>query len=101
ADLELRRRNPGAAEGVSIRRGQIHYTDSEGGGGLRMKFSKTSLIGLCVIDLELREDDRGFLARTYCQNEFAEHGLNIQWPQCNLTLTKQRGMLRGMHFQAE
>jgi len=66
-----------------------------------MKFSKTSLIGLYVIDLELREDDRGFLARTYCQNEFAEHGLNIQWPQCNLTLTKTRGMLRGMHFQAE
>lgn len=65
-----------------------------------MKFSKTTLAGLWVIDLELREDERGFLARTFCENEFSEHGLNTRWPQCNLTLTKKRGMIRGMHFQA-
>jgi dTDP-4-dehydrorhamnose 3,5-epimerase len=64
-----------------------------------MKFSKTSLAGLWVIDLELREDDRGFLARTFCENEFSANGLNTRWPQCNLTLTKNRGMIRGMHFQ--
>src|SRR5262249_16128227 len=66
-----------------------------------MKFSKASLSGVWLLELELREDERGFLARTYCQNEFAELGLNTQWPQCNLTLTKNRGMLRGMHFQAD
>jgi dTDP-4-dehydrorhamnose 3,5-epimerase len=66
-----------------------------------MKFSKTSLLGVWVIDLELREDERGFLARTYCETEFTDNGLNTHWPQCNLTLTKKRGMLRGMHFQAE
>jgi dTDP-4-dehydrorhamnose 3,5-epimerase len=66
-----------------------------------MKFSPTTLPGLWVIDLELRQDERGFLARTYCENEFAEHGLNTRWPQCNLTLTKKRGMIRGMHFQAD
>ncbi len=66
-----------------------------------MKFSQTTLPGLWVIDLEPREDDRGFLARTYCEKEFAAHGLNTIWPQCNLTLTKTRGMIRGMHFQAE
>jgi len=65
-----------------------------------MKFSKTSLTGLWVIDLELREDERGFLARTFCENEFSAQGLNTRWPQCNLTLTKTRGMIRGMHFQA-
>jgi dTDP-4-dehydrorhamnose 3,5-epimerase len=64
-----------------------------------MKFSKTSLAGLWVIDLELREDERGFLARTFCENEFSANGLNTRWPQCNLTLTKNRGMIRGMHFQ--
>jgi dTDP-4-dehydrorhamnose 3,5-epimerase len=64
-----------------------------------MKFSKTSLAGLWVIDLELREDERGFLARTFCENEFSANGLNTRWPQCNLTLTKSRGMIRGMHFQ--
>ena len=66
-----------------------------------MKFSKTSLPGVWLVELELREDERGFLARTFCENEFADHGLNTRWPQCNLTLTKKRGMLRGMHFQAE
>src|SRR6266849_9138096 len=66
-----------------------------------MKFSQTSLAGLWVIDLEPREDERGFLARTFCEKEFSEHGLNTRWPQCNLTLTKKRGMIRGMHFQAE
>lgn len=66
-----------------------------------MKFSATSLPGVWRIELELREDERGFLARTYCDNEFVAHGLNTRWPQCNLTLTRQRGMIRGMHFQAE
>lgn len=66
-----------------------------------MKFSKTSLEGLWLIELELREDERGFLARTYCENEFSAHCLSTRWPQCNLTLTKNRGMIRGMHFQVE
>src|SRR6266436_5984873 len=66
-----------------------------------MKFSQTELAGLWVIELEPREDERGFLARTYCEQEFAAHGLNTRWPQCNLTLTTKRGMVRGMHFQAE
>jgi dTDP-4-dehydrorhamnose 3,5-epimerase len=66
-----------------------------------MKFSRTTLAGLWLIELELREDERGFLARTYCDREFAAEGLNTRWPQCNLTLTRQRGMVRGMHFQAE
>ena len=66
-----------------------------------MKFNPTRLEGLWRLELELREDDRGFLARTYCDQEFGAHGLNTRWPQCNLTLTKQRGMIRGMHFQSE
>lgn len=66
-----------------------------------MKFHRTSLGGLWLVELELREDERGFLARAYCDQEFAAHGLNTRWPQCNLTLTRQRSMIRGMHFQAE
>ena len=66
-----------------------------------MRFSRTSLAGLWLIEVELREDDRGFLARTFCENEFTNQGLNTRWPQCNLTLTRKRGMIRGMHFQAE
>ncbi|HZL14013.1 MAG TPA: dTDP-4-dehydrorhamnose 3,5-epimerase [Verrucomicrobiae bacterium] len=66
-----------------------------------MKFSRTSLAELWLIELEPREDERGFFARTFCEKEFAEHGLNTRWPQCNLTLTKKRSAIRGMHFQAE
>lgn len=66
-----------------------------------MKFTPARLSGVWVLDLELRVDDRGFFARTWCEAEFAAHGLNTRWPQGNLTHTLRRGMLRGMHWQAE
>lgn len=66
-----------------------------------MIFTPARLSGLWVIDLEKREDERGYLARTYCAGEFAAHRLNTAWPQCNLTLTRQRGFVRGMHYQAD
>ncbi len=48
-----------------------------------------------------RRDDRGFLARTYCEKEFASRGLNTRWVQQNHTRTKGGGSVRGMHFQAD
>lgn len=66
-----------------------------------MRFTPTKLSGVFEIDPELREDERGFLARTFCESEFKAQALNTDWPQCNLTLTRERGMIRGMHFQAE
>ena len=67
-----------------------------------MKFTPVSeLPGVWLIDLEKRADARGFLARTFCEDEFAAHGLVTRWPQCNLTLTQRRGAIRGLHFQAE
>jgi dTDP-4-dehydrorhamnose 3,5-epimerase len=66
-----------------------------------VKYSPTTLPGLWLIDLDLHADERGFLARTFCENEFARLGLNTRWPQCNLTLTRQRGTIRGLHFQAQ
>lgn len=64
-----------------------------------MKFFPTSLAGVRRIELDPREDERGFLARTYCEDEFAAEGLNTHWPQCNLTRTRLRGMVRGLHWQ--
>jgi dTDP-4-dehydrorhamnose 3,5-epimerase len=64
-----------------------------------MLFSPTSLEGSYVIDLERREDDRGFFARAWCEREFAEHGLNARLVQCNVSFNPRRGTLRGMHFQ--
>jgi dTDP-4-dehydrorhamnose 3,5-epimerase len=63
-------------------------------------FTPTPLPGTFVIDLERREDDRGFFARSYCQREFAEQGLNPNIAQCNVSFNAKRATLRGMHFQA-
>jgi dTDP-4-dehydrorhamnose 3,5-epimerase len=66
-----------------------------------MKFLPTALPDVWLIELEPRADDRGFLARTYCEREFGERGLNTHWPQMNLTRTLERGMIRGLHYQAD
>lgn len=52
-----------------------------------------------MIDLDRREDSRGFFARTFCQREFADHGLKPTIAQSNLSYNKKKGTLRGMHFQ--
>ncbi|MBX3732722.1 MAG: dTDP-4-dehydrorhamnose 3,5-epimerase [Verrucomicrobiae bacterium] len=65
-----------------------------------MQFTPARLDGVWVLNLERREDARGFFARTFCEREFAAHGLNTRWPQANLTRTNRRGMLRGLHWQA-
>ena len=64
-----------------------------------MKFNKTAINGAFVIDIERREDDRGFFARAWCKREFAEHGLSAELAQVNISFNKERGTLRGMHYQ--
>jgi dTDP-4-dehydrorhamnose 3,5-epimerase len=64
-----------------------------------MIFTETKLRGAFTIDLERREDNRGFFARTFCQHEFEEHGLRAIIAQVNLASNKRKGTLRGMHFQ--
>jgi dTDP-4-dehydrorhamnose 3,5-epimerase len=54
---------------------------------------------VCVIELEKLEDERGFFARTFCEEEFATHGLKSRFVQCNLSFNAKRGTLRGMHYQ--
>lgn len=48
---------------------------------------------------ELISDERGFFARTFCQQEFAEKGLNRNLVQCNISYNKLCSTLRGMHYQ--
>ena len=64
-----------------------------------MIFTETNLTGAFIIDIEPREDDRGFFARAFCQKEFAEHGLKPVIAQANLAFNMRKGTLRGMHFQ--
>jgi len=62
-------------------------------------FSETKLNGAFIIDLERREDNRGFFARAFCQHEFADHGLKPVIAQANIGFNRRRGSVRGMHFQ--
>jgi dTDP-4-dehydrorhamnose 3,5-epimerase len=64
-----------------------------------MIFTETKLKGTFIIDIERREDSRGFFARAFCQNEFEAHGLKPTIAQANVAFNHQRGTLRGMHFQ--
>lgn len=62
-------------------------------------FAETKLKGAFVIDLECRLDSRGGFARTFCQREFEQHGLNPVIAQANVASNFKKGALRGMHFQ--
>lgn len=64
-----------------------------------MLFTETKLKGAFIIDLERREDERGFFARAFCQREFQERGLQSIIAQANVASNRKRGTLRGMHFQ--
>ena len=64
-----------------------------------MIFTETPLAGAYLIDVEKRGDERGFFARTFCEQEFATHGLATRIVQANNSLSARKGTLRGMHYQ--
>jgi dTDP-4-dehydrorhamnose 3,5-epimerase len=64
-----------------------------------MIFTKTALEGAHIIDVDPRNDNRGFFARVFCQKEFEAHGLKPVIAQANLAFNNQKGTLRGMHCQ--
>lgn len=64
-----------------------------------MTFEETPIPGAWLVGLERRGDERGFFARLFCADEFAEHGLAVTFVQVNDSLSVERGTLRGMHYQ--
>jgi dTDP-4-dehydrorhamnose 3,5-epimerase len=64
-----------------------------------MIFTETALASAYIIDLERREDSRGYFARAFCQHEFAQRGLKPVIAQANVAFNVKKGTLRGMHFQ--
>jgi dTDP-4-dehydrorhamnose 3,5-epimerase len=69
-------------------------------GGSQVIFTEIPLADAFVIEMERRQDERGFFARSWCRQEFTEHGLNPHLLQCNVSFNERRGTLRGMHYQA-
>ena len=66
-----------------------------------MKFIETKLKGAYVIEIEPISDNRGFFARSWCQQEFSDRGLNPNLVQCNISFNTKKGTLRGVHYQAK
>lgn len=64
-----------------------------------MRFVETGLAGACLVELEKREDERGFFARQYCEREFAAHGLPSRFVQVNNSFSARKHTLRGLHYQ--
>ncbi|MDP2788583.1 MAG: dTDP-4-dehydrorhamnose 3,5-epimerase [bacterium] len=64
-----------------------------------MKITETKLEGVLIIDLDVFNDDRGWFAEFYNKKKLAEAGVLIDFVQVNHSFTKQKGTLRGLHFQ--
>lgn len=64
-----------------------------------MIFTLLELPGTCAIDLERKSDERGFLARCWCAEEFRSHGIELSLAQASTALSHTRGTLRGLHYQ--
>tara|TARA_A100001015_G_scaffold54140_1_gene59395 strand:- start:2847 stop:3389 length:543 start_codon:yes stop_codon:yes gene_type:complete len=64
-----------------------------------MEFKKTNLSNAYIINLKTNEDDRGYFSRLFCQNKLKKIGLNKKILQVNHSFTKNKGTLRGLHFQ--
>jgi dTDP-4-dehydrorhamnose 3,5-epimerase len=64
-----------------------------------MRFTETKVAGAFLIEPEPIADERGFFARTFCREEFADHGLNPELAQANISFNHRKGTLRGLHYQ--
>jgi dTDP-4-dehydrorhamnose 3,5-epimerase len=64
-----------------------------------VRFTATPVAGAWVVDLDRLADERGYFARTWCERELRERGLQHQLAQCSVSFNPRRHTLRGMHFQ--
>lgn len=66
-----------------------------------MRFINTNLRDAFLIVPEPVQDSRGFFERTYCEREFEKHGIDAEFVQHSRSLSRNKGTVRGMHFQKE
>lgn len=66
-----------------------------------MKFKELALTGAYLIELEPNVDQRGYFARTFCVKEFENYSLVSKFVQCSTSHNLKKGIIRGIHFQAE
>ena len=59
----------------------------------------TRLSGVFLIEPEAFEDERGFFARSWSEQEFTALGVDGRFVEGNVSYNKKAGTLRGMHYQ--
>ncbi len=64
-----------------------------------MRIRQLPIPNVLCVDIEPREDERGFFARTFCERAFAAAGVSVRMVQANVSVTARRGTVRGLHFQ--
>jgi dTDP-4-dehydrorhamnose 3,5-epimerase len=65
-----------------------------------MIFTETKLSGVYILDPERFEDERGFFAPAFSAREFAARGMADRFVESNISYSRKRGTLRGLHYQA-
>ncbi len=66
-----------------------------------MIFRELEIPGAFIVEPVAMEDDRGFFARVFDNDEFALHGLGTTFEQWSISVNARAGTLRGMHFQTD
>ena len=64
-----------------------------------MQLTPTPLDGAWTVDIDRHVDQRGWFARTFCTTDLADHGIDAQVRQANISYTALAGTVRGLHFQ--
>lgn len=64
-----------------------------------MKFTKTNLEGVIVVEPKVFGDHRGWFMETYNESNFLGAGINIKFVQDNQSFSAAKGTLRGLHYQ--
>ena len=64
-----------------------------------MEFKKTTLKDAIIIQPKFFKDERGFFVESYSKNKFLENGIDVDFVQDNHSLSVEKGVLRGLHFQ--
>ena len=79
--------------------GTARIGDPELQKGISIKFSPSSIGGCFVLQPELLHDERGFFTVMWNRDEFAQHGIHELPVQSNVSLSTQKGTVRGLHYQ--
>ena len=66
-----------------------------------MKFTQTKIKDVYIIDLEPKQDSRGYFSRVFCKQELEDVNIDFSIVQINRSKTVQKGTIRGLHMQQE